>query len=1345
MEGGPTSTQPAWLTDDLVEEWVSQDEDQRTSSDRSQPISDRFIAHSTASQQSGGTKRSTSSPPSAAGTVCVRDDIPATTPIKANFITKGIFSPLALERMFEPPSPPNAQEESPSPCARPAALRPSAPTVPSRLSQVYTPGNDASFSEDTDTMDGAGDFEGAPESEQDDKPDVKRRDPGFQFTFSYPNPSPLFPAAPRPNALITPGRPNSVREPFHGPPTDPRLRLFQLNYDTFTREHMSAMVDSMQLNTPSGNSDSAFSKHSMTTEPSQGLTGTNDGSISRLRSAKRLKLSPTADFRVRGDGEAVIVRPQLVKDYVGESKSFMEKIKQAQEFSTITTVGSGGSPGAASKNPPISDRARTAQSEQLSKENIWAAASSQQAGYTSLSRKQGAVTLMEQIRQDMKRHKRLLSVDTEVSERSSVTVPYEEVEGGDTEIIGDANGKHAGEEEEDTTEYLLSETNLAARFQDYRATREDAVNTDLSHGISNISIDSQVMLDQFPAPPIVYITSEESTAGQPAAVAYTSASIRRKEDLTRFVSSSTASGTTLTANSAASFVKHQGPKFMMQITPNDVAHLPDRVGKMVFDRTQMKWIRASDGSGDGGTGLGAGSNDSEDPFKDIESFRLDDSQRERTDDEGGEYDEAHDHESVVSMELDQSRLEEPDESEEDEEEAELNSFSCDIAQTVPEEAVQPRRPQTAPVFDDEDPTGSTGQYMLDLRGAGVEGAFHDNPLSHKLGPALQDTPPHLLAPPAGTLSTPAHGHATGSREASHAHANTPVTRSAMKQGGATPVSAMKDPSRSKMNTPAHQIGHRRSVSFSDGKRDGPIAGLGRNLPTPTPDTTLESADEFSEVTGEGPSGVSSMVPSVRTKRIADMLEDLEDVSYDDTPSKTSTTRPPTEALPLPVGRRAGRSPVKSGSSRRDTPRRSSSLSARSSRSLGRNVNSTFLTECSFGVAHDKLVQVLTDVQPYEPYWDELTTVDLSQKNLDSVARLKEFTPRLDSLVLNANQLSWLSGVPSTVRTLSVASNRLTAVTSFSHLLNLENLDISRNAIDSLRRECGRSVAAAMLILSCPPVAPELECLRHLRELRADGNLIRGLDGLQKMDGLVKLSLQGNSLEHIDLAGFRWTRLEMLNLSQNRLVGVAGLASLPALIALNLDNNHLAELAPGGTMARLRILRASGNRLQQLDGGAFPGLRTLYADNNCLGPVLRAHRMAKLDNLSLRNQNGRAGLSLAIRDVRDVKRLYLSGNALAGGFLQDDDAAPSPLYQLAYLELAACALTRLPRAFAALVPNVRVLNLNYNFIEDVRPLEGLRRVRKLSMVGGRVAATRMFVRMVRGMREAEVLDLRGGWC
>lgn len=62
-------------------------------------------------------------------------------------------------------------------------------------------------------------------------------------------------------------------------------------------------------------------------------------------------------------------------------------------------------------------------------------------------------------------------------------------------------------------------------------------------------------------------------------------------------------------------------------------------------------------------------------------------------------------------------------------------------------------------------------------------------------------------------------------------------------------------------------------------------------------------------------------------------------------------------------------------------------------------NGTFLTECSFGVAHDRLVEVITDVQPFEPYWEDLSSIDLSNAKLESVTRLKEFLPRLDALNL----------------------------------------------------------------------------------------------------------------------------------------------------------------------------------------------------------------------------------------------------------------------------------------------------------------------------------------------------------
>lgn len=50
---------------------------------------------------------------------------------------------------------------------------------------------------------------------------------------------------------------------------------------------------------------------------------------------------------------------------------------------------------------------------------------------------------------------------------------------------------------------------------------------------------------------------------------------------------------------------------------------------------------------------------------------------------------------------------------------------------------------------------------------------------------------------------------------------------------------------------------------------------------------------------------------------------------------------------------------------------------------------------------------------------------------------------------------------------------------------------------------------------------ELDCLRNLRELRADGNKIRSMDGLQKLEELVKLSLEANEIRSVDLTGFRW--------------------------------------------------------------------------------------------------------------------------------------------------------------------------------------------------------------------------------
>ncbi len=95
----------------------------------------------------------------------------------------------------------------------------------------------------------------------------------------------------------------------------------------------------------------------------------------------------------------------------------------------------------------------------------------------------------------------------------------------------------------------------------------------------------------------------------------------------------------------------------------------------------------------------------------------------------------------------------------------------------------------------------------------------------------------------------------------------------------------------------------------------------------------------------------------------------------------------------------------------------------------------------------------------------------------------------------------------------------------------------------------------------------------------------------------------------------------------------------------------------------------------------------------------------------------------------------AGNPLKPGFLSE------PCYHLVYLELAACRLITLPADFSRMVPNVRVLNLNYNFIEDPRPLEGLTRLRKLTIIGSRIKGAKQLVRMVRGMKDIEMIDFR----
>jgi len=329
---------PGWQTEELQDEWPESDhEDEIERSNLSYgtqsvsltvPLSTQI--HTTTDFEPDTTPYGTRN--QAIGTFLVREDVahapllPKTPGRNKKGMVKDFFTPLPLERMFEPPSPPASsvphdRSSNPSPLSR-------------SINTPNTPGSGEMEDEIVETdIPNMNSFHG------------RKASMACQFTFSVPRE-----ASSRPSGLGAghfPQAQSTPNPPFvphtAAPPTDPRLRLFQFQYDTYTREHLSALVDSIAINTPSGTGTTATP-----TSFSNGLSRVSEvtgtaANMSHMRSTKRLKLSPSSDLCGEGAGvRATITRPKLYgKDYVGESRSLMQQIKQARDYSTISTVASG--------------------------------------------------------------------------------------------------------------------------------------------------------------------------------------------------------------------------------------------------------------------------------------------------------------------------------------------------------------------------------------------------------------------------------------------------------------------------------------------------------------------------------------------------------------------------------------------------------------------------------------------------------------------------------------------------------------------------------------------------------------------------------------------------------------------------------------------------------------------------------------------------------------------------------------------------------------------------------------------------------------------------------------------
>ncbi|KAI1139803.1 hypothetical protein F5Y05DRAFT_380127 [Hypoxylon sp. FL0543] len=368
-------------------------------------------------------------------------------------------------------------------------------------------------------------------------------------------------------------------------------------------------------------------------------------------------------------------------------------------------------------------------------------------------------------------------------------------------------------------------------------------------------------------------------------------------------------------------------------------------------------------------------------------------------------------------------------------------------------------------------------------------------------------------------------------------------------------------------------------------------------------------------------------------------------------------------------------------------------------------------------AIQNLVEKITEVQPFEPDWDSMQELDINGKHLTTLHMLDEFCTSVVTLNASSNCIEHLDGVPGSVRNLRITHNRLSELTAWGHLMNLQYVDVSNNQISSLHA---------------------FKDLVHLRNLRADNNQITSLDGIKMHDSLQVLRVRGNLLDEVNFDGTKLQRLTELDLMDNQISSIHGIEQLTCLGTLNLQRNRLSHFGPSMNVSApsLKYITLSNNDLTSLDLSPFPSLRLLHADRNQLTTISGFSRCRRLDSLSLREQRGDALLDQSFLDAAyEVRKLFLSGNLLTT-FNPSVD-----FLNLQYLELANCGLQSLSPDLGQLMPNIRVLNLNMNAIEDITPLRYIPRLKKLLVAGNRLADAGQVADVLAGFPHLARLDLR----
>ena len=621
-------------------------------------------------------------------------------------------------------------------------------------------------------------------------------------------------------------RPDPVQHNCTDPQVDKsRLKLFHFHYDTFTREHLSALVDAIPVSSSSLSISSA-SIHDGTNSPS---------SISNYRPAKRIKLSPP-DHLPHARRRPRLSLPGNTpaswrKDYIRESKSLMQAIADGRSFAYPLA-----------RTPPLAKRLlETGENVKGLGEDVELTAQeklkdAKQGVYSALGFRRQAADLMAQIRRDNISPMPITDEISSLSIGDNAPLQSHEQRGAPISVpqvlVGTTNPQVRGNSAP-RTERIGSDPESAI----FRTTLSNHLNpTSAPSGPSTIPHSSQTQISRLTrdfSQPVSTSSAALSTAscvkhpGLPLTVAGVSESASTtKKRLGNSTANSNSHRANLTVHASTSGAR------ITQTMPTDVPELLERVGNLVFNHKKMGWVQETyhDPNRVADTG-----ETSDDPFRDFES--LVDGVSDR----------------LVGLKW---PLEADDE----------------VLQH--------------PGSEDSTLSATQDQEKHNVRETFIFADHNANDGSKPDVGVAQDIPERQssAAPPLGkdwTINlirdmTPDDQHIHSAVSSNLAKVPTPL-RSALKPG--TPISSKSTPHPSVVSRTAGVV-PRRSVSFSDGRTSGRIRGLHDSQIDEF--QSSQSSQSFSDVSVPAqvqdapvndPNELFEL--SVRADRIAEMLECLE--------------------------------------------------------------------------------------------------------------------------------------------------------------------------------------------------------------------------------------------------------------------------------------------------------------------------------------------------------------------------------------------------------------------------------------------------------------------------------------